>query len=92
MTHQSIDQGRKPTKRAGAPDAHGQAALLLAESIIHGLLGKGILRADEAISIVTTATEVKEELVADCGEPAAIGTHSLALLSRIAASLELERT
>ena len=90
MLHRSSDQGRLPINRGGPPDAHGRAALLLAESMLHALLDKGILRTDEAIAIMATATEAEEEMVANGDDPAAIGEESLALLAKIAASLELD--
>jgi len=91
MSHRSTNQGRRRASSGSPPDAHGQAALLLAESMLHGLLDKGILRTDEAIAIVATVTEIEEEMVANRDDSAAISEESLGLLARIAASLELDR-
>ena len=43
-------------------DAHGTAALLLAESLLHGLVKSSALSLDEAIDIVDIAAEVEREL------------------------------
>ena len=44
------------------PDPHGQAALLLVESLIHCLQERAILSNSEAIGIVETALEVQAEV------------------------------
>ena len=44
------------------PDAHGQAALLLAESILHALVETNTLSADQALSVIDTTCEVKVEV------------------------------
>lgn len=48
------------------PDAHGQAAFLLAESILHVLVEKDLLTTGEAV--VHTACEVKVEVALAAGE------------------------
>ena len=68
------------------PDAHGQAALILAESILHALVDCGLLSADYAASVVQTACEVKSDVAAADGESFGRMHDSLALLARIAAS------
>ena len=69
------------------PDAHGQAALLLVESLIHDLVGREVISVEEAIEIVQVAAEVKAEVAADLGDSPATMRHSLALLETIVLSL-----
>ena len=70
------------------PDSHGQAAMLLVESLIHGLIAKSVINTEEAVDIVNTAAEVKEEIAASLGDSAATMQKSLALLEAISASLK----
>lgn len=72
------------------PDAHGQAALLLVESLIHALIGRAVLTVEEAIEIVEVAAEVKAEVAAELGDSPATMRHSLALLESISRSLKGE--
>lgn len=69
------------------PDAHGQAAMLLVESLIHGLIARSALSVREAIEIVEVAAEVKIEIGADLGDSPATMRRSLALLGAISSSL-----
>lgn len=69
------------------PDAHGQAAFLLVESLIHGLIARSALSVEEAIEIVQTAAEVKQEVGADWGDTPGTLERSLQLLNSISASL-----
>jgi len=68
------------------PDAHGQAALLLAESILHALVESATLSNPEAIEIVKMAAEVKLDVATEAGESVGRMNESLELLSRITAS------
>lgn len=72
------------------PDAHGQAAMLLVESLIHDLVGRSAISVAEAIEIVDTAAEVKAEVAADLGDSPRTMRHSLALLESISRSLKSE--
>ena len=79
----------EPTKSVPAlpskiePDAHGQAALLLAESLIHMLVDHRILSLDQAVEVIQIAAEVTAEAAAAAGEskarmnefPGAIGQY-----------------
>lgn len=51
------------------PDPHGQAALLLVESLIHALLERSIISIGEAIDVVETAASVQID-VAEAADPA----------------------
>lgn len=58
------------------PGPHGEAALLLVESLIHGLLARSALTHEEAIEIVRSAIEVQLEhnalrTVEPAGQPTA---------------------
>lgn len=70
-----------------APDPHGEAALLLAESIIHGLVAKQILTVADAVEIVAIAADVKLEIAQLGVEPSATASKSLTLLAAIQESL-----
>lgn len=69
------------------PDAHGQAAMLLSESILHGLIARSIISVPEAIEIVEVAEEVKAEIAAELGDSVPTMRKSLALLRSIRLSL-----
>ena len=77
----------EPAKRR-EPDAHGQAAMLLVESLIHGLVERSVISAEEAVEIVETAAEVKAEVAADLGDSPETMRGSLALLESISRSLK----
>lgn len=77
-------------KAAPGPDAHGQAAILLVESLIHGLIARSVLSVGEAVEIVNVAREVKQEFADEMGEPRGIMEHSLAILDAIHASLSID--
>lgn len=69
------------------PDAHGQAAMLLVESLIHGLIARSVISVAEAIEIIDVATEVKIDIAADLGDTPQTMQKSLLLLNAISASL-----
>lgn len=69
------------------PDAHGLAALLLAESIVHGLLARSIITVADAVEIVETAVEICAEMV-EQSVSAATTLHALTMLDGISTSLK----
>lgn len=73
------------------PDAHGQAAMLLVESLIHGLIARTVISTEEAIEIVDTAAEVKAEVAVQLGDSPDTMRRSLALLESISLSLKGDR-
>ena len=73
------------------PDAHGQAALLLTESLIHTLVAKGQLSVAEAMEVIETAADVKVEVAADAGESKTRMNESLELLGKMRASFAIDR-
>lgn len=78
---------RRPTDHE--PDAHGQAALMLAESILHALIDTSTLSVEGALAVVRVAQEVNAEGTKAADGPPARKA-SLALLDQIAISLETE--
>lgn len=67
--------------RSPDPNAQGQAALLLIESLIHSLIDNGALTKVQAIEAINCAFEVKEESAGEEKEPTSTLRRSLALLS-----------
>ena len=65
------------------PDAHGQAALLLAESILHALVESRTLSHEGALSIIRTSCEVKTEVAELSGDSNGRMRESLNLLRAI---------
>jgi len=90
MTDFNNDTGAMSSVPIREPDAHGQAAMLLVESLIHGLIAKSVLSLPEAIDIVETAAEVKHEVAVDLGDSPRTMQQSLAMLDAISASLALD--
>jgi hypothetical protein len=56
--------GPKGPGRSPIGSSHGQAALLLTESLMHALVAKGTLSREEFIEVVEGAAEVELELAA----------------------------
>lgn len=79
-----------PSVAVPEPDAHGQAALLLAESILHALVENSTLSAAEAADIVQTAADVKRQVAAMIGESQGRMQASLDLLGAIRRSFETD--
>lgn len=90
MTKIVNPEHRQPSSAVVEPDAHGQAALLLTESLIHCLVDKGALTNTEAIEVIQTAQAVKLEVATSDGESARRIQESLDLLSKMSASLETD--
>lgn len=62
MPDSNIGDDHTPFAATVKDMAHGAAALLLVESLIHGLIGRSILSLQEAIDIVDIAAEVERDL------------------------------
>lgn len=86
ITNDNHPAGGAATRRE--PDAHGQAAMLLVESLIHGLIARSVISVEEAVEIVEMAAEVKAEVAAELGDSAATLHRSLGLLESISLSLK----
>lgn len=70
------------------PDAHGQAALLLAESILHSLVETNTLSLATALSVIKTTCEVKVEVAERAGESDRRMKQSLKLLHDMSESFK----
>ena len=77
-----------PGRGAEAPDAHGQAAMLLLESLIHALMDRNVLSTEDAVEIVGVAAEVKTEVAEEMGDTPTSMEKSLTILLLILASLK----
>lgn len=75
------------TTRHNTPDASGQAALLLAESMLHILVEAGTLTRDQALDAVRTAVCVQADETAAASEPDTAGDEPLRLLQQIEGSM-----
>lgn len=69
------------------PDAHGQAAMLLVESLLHSLIARSVITVEDAMEIVQVAADVKMEIAADLGDSPSTMRRSLSLLTSIETSL-----
>ena len=90
MTESTNDNDGAATAPRPEPDAHGQAAMLLVESLIHGLIARSTISVDEAVEIIETAAEVKAEIATDLGDSPGTLRRSLTLLEAIARSLRMD--
>ena len=68
------------------PDPHGQAALMLCESLALLLIAKGILPKNQVVEAIDGIVEVKQE-VAGVSESVVISVASIGLLRTIARSI-----
>lgn len=80
-----------PTAAPVEPDAHGQAALLLAEAILHALIEHDVLSNEAALGVLRTTCEIKREVAALSHESDGRMQQSLTLLRAISDSLEADR-
>ncbi len=74
--------------RAPLPEAQGQAALLLVESLIHSLIDNGALTKEQAIEAIESASDLKEESASEHKEPNHILRRSLGLLQATRDSID----
>ena len=72
------------------PDPQGQAALMLVESLIHGLIERGVIDVLAAIEIVQVAREVKFEIAEETGESREVLNQSIAAIDKMIVSLRSE--
>jgi hypothetical protein len=68
------------------PDPHGQAALMLCESLLLLLIEKGIIDKDQAADAIGGVIEVKKE-IAGVTESVVVSLASITLLQAIARSV-----
>ena len=72
------------------PDAHGHAALLLVESLIHGLLARSIISIGDAIEIVESADSVQVDIAEEADGAGAPMWQARGLLTAILKSLSYD--
>lgn len=74
--HDSKSNGAGPVEPPAFPGDHaqGRAALLLAESLMHALVAKGIISREVFVEIVEGAAEVEREFVQSNGSYLLNGT------------------
>lgn len=75
---------------AGEQDAAGHAAILLVESLIHGLVARAIISVEQAIEMVDVAVQVIGEIDEDAGGPSPMSRRSAIILEAIGASLAID--
>jgi hypothetical protein len=90
VAENSNDNDRLSQREMSTPDAHGQAALFLIESLIHALVARSVISVTEAVEIVEVAAEVKVDLAADIGDTPEALQRSLDLLEAIRDSLAID--
>ena len=78
------------TATSPMPDAHGHAALLLVESLIHGLIERSLITVADAMEIVETANSVQIDVAEAADGEGAPMWHSHALLTAIGRSLSYD--
>ncbi len=81
----------RPSGTGSEPDAHGQAALLLAESMLHMLVEKRTLTLVDALSVIQTTCEVKIDVAEAAGESNRRMQESLELLRMMSASFAVDK-
>lgn len=69
------------------PDADGQAALMLVESLIHSLIARSVISVEDATEIVGVAVDAAEEIDGDLNGSQATFQSSLTILKAISQSL-----
>ena len=72
---------------AHASDAHGQAALVLVESLIHGLVERDVLTIENAVEIIDAAKDVQADVAEEADGAGAKLWQSHTLLTAMADSL-----
>jgi hypothetical protein len=87
MVDKTSNDNNPAHSKTDQPDACGQAALLLVESLIHSLIAKSLLSVEEAVEVVDVAVDVNLEIANDLGDTAATLQKSLTLLRAISTSL-----
>ncbi len=63
----SISNDNDVARAADRPDAHGQAAMPLVESLIHGLVARAVFSVGDAVEIVDGAAEIHQEIADEAG-------------------------
>lgn len=72
------------------PDASGHTAMLLVESLIHGLIERSVITVEDAVDVVDTAADVNEDMAAEAHITAFAALRARNLLAGIAQSLTID--
>ena len=75
---------------AADPDAHGRAALLLVESLIHGLTARGVLTVAEAVAIMELALDTQTAIVDETAAPSPSMRKATTLLTSLVQSMRVD--
>ncbi|WP_025294123.1 hypothetical protein [Sphingomonas sanxanigenens] len=84
MAERQTHSGDGPTVLGADP--HGEGAILLVESLIHGLIARSVISANDALEIVTVAMDVCTDIAGEA-EDSAKHQEVLTILQTIALSL-----
>lgn len=72
-------------------DGHGKAALLLTESLIHGLIARSVLTVSDAVEIIEIAADIeRDSVLSPGGDGADPAIPAPSLLAPLAESLGLD--
>jgi hypothetical protein len=82
---------RVPRIIAADGDAHGHAALLLVESLIHGLIERSVLTVEQSVEIIEAAVDVQTDVAREADGAGARMWQAHSLLSSMSATLQLDR-
>lgn len=82
--------GTAPADPPAGHDAHGRAALLLTESLIHGLTARSVVSVAEAVAIIEIALDAQIAISAAAVESTPGMRKAATLLSALAASLRID--
>lgn len=82
------NDSQAPGILAHASDAHGQAALVLVESLIHGLVERAVLTTADAVAIIDVAKDVQADLAEEADGAGARIRESHTLLTAMSDSLK----
>lgn len=80
-----------PIQMLRPSEPRGQAALILVESLIHGLIARSVLTTEASLEIVASAVDVQADYADEAVDGLALEMrHSQVLLSAIADSLRID--
>lgn len=74
--------------RPGDEAIFGRTAIILVETILHGLVARSVLTIPDAVELVRAASDVHRELAAEEGDDPERSKRIEVLLDQIASSLE----
>lgn len=72
-------------------NAHGRAAILLVESLIHGLIARDVITVADAVEIVDVAAQVTTDISEDPDSSAAGVWEPVELVNAIGTSLRVDQ-